>query len=218
MARSSDLPFPLSILRDRSFQAREIRRVIGLSTLYLGITTVLVGLFYGALLDSLLDGVAPLLFVSEDAVLAAEAVPALGHVLGRWLLAMLAINVVVTIALGVFITRRLGQPLLAIKRSLREIGAGNLDVRLRASDSRDFGEIAAELTQAMRSVREQVAAAKSGIEQVTASPAESSPEATGSSATAAPDAESRERALAACRSALDWFKVDGDADPDARTA
>ena len=198
MARSSDLPFPLSILSDRSFQAAEIRRVVAVSMLYLGITTVLVGLFYSRMLDALLDGVAPLLFVSEDAQLAADAVPALGDVLGRWLLAMLAVNVVVTMALGMFITRRLGQPILAIKRTLREIGAGNLDVRLRASDSREFGEIAGELTAAMRTVREQVAAAKTGIEQVTV-------------ATDDADEASRERALVECRTALDWFQVDGDA-------
>ena len=83
MTRSSDLPFPLSIVRDSSFQAKEIRRVIATSLFYLGATTLMVGLFYGQVLDSLLDGVAPLLFVSEDMQLAADAVPALGDVLGR---------------------------------------------------------------------------------------------------------------------------------------
>jgi len=195
MARSSDLPFPFSIIADRSFQAREIRRVIALATLYLGITTVLVGVFYSRLLDSLLEGVAPLLFVSEDAQLTANAIPALGEVLGRWLLAMLAINVVVTLALGVFVTRRLGQPILALKRALREVGAGNLDVRLRASDKDEFGEIVSELAVALHSVREQVAAAKSGIELA-------------DSAETTEDPESRERALADCRTALDWFQVD----------
>ena len=205
MARSSDLPFPFSILQDRTFQAREIRRVIGLAMLYLAITTVLVGVFYARLLESLLEGVAPLLFVSEDARLAADAVPALGEVLGRWLLAMIAVNVVVTLGLGMFITRRLGAPILAIKRTLREIGAGNLDVRLRASDSADFGEIADELSVAMQAVRARVAAAKSGIEQVSAAPATDDPAA-------------RERALGECRTALDWFQVDGDAATDTRTA
>jgi len=197
MARSSDLPFPLSLLRDRSFQAREIRRIIGIAMLYLGITTVLVGLLYSQLLTSLLDGIAPLLFVSEDAQLAADAVPALGDVLGKWMLAMLAINVVITIVLGIFITRRLGQPILAIKRTLREIGDGNLDVRLRASDSRDFGEIATELSTAMRSVRAQVAAAKNGIEQV--------------QSLTDMDLIEREKGLEICRSALDYFQVEGTA-------
>ena len=166
---------------------------------------MLVGVFYARLLESLLEGVAPLLFVSEDARLAADAVPALGEVLGRWLLAMIAVNVVVTLGLGMFITRRLGAPILAIKRTLREIGAGNLDVRLRASDSADFGEIADELSAAMQAVRAQVAAAKSGIEQVSAAPA-------------ADDPAARERALGECRTALDWFQVDGDAATDTRTA
>jgi len=200
MARSSDLPFPFSILSDRSFQAREIRRVIALSTLYLGITTLLVSVFYSRILDALLDGVAPLLFVSEDAQLAADAVPALGDVLGRWILTMLAVNVLVTMALGLFITRRLGQPILAIKRTLREIGDGNLDVRLRTADTEDFGEIAIELSRAMRTVRERVAAAKNGIEQAAGAEA---------------DAATRDRALDDCRAALDWFQVDGGPPPPA---
>lgn len=207
MARSSDLPFPLSLLRDRSFQAHEIRRVIGLSMFYLGITTALVGLFYKRLLDSLLDGIAPLLFVSEDAQLAADAVPALGDVLGKWLLAMLAVNVLVTIGLGIFITRRLGRPILAIKRTLREIGNGNLDVRLRASDSREFGEIANELTMAMHAIRGQIAVAKAGIERV--QPTKEAP------APSDVDAIEQERALADCRAALDFFQVDSPAPTEA---
>lgn len=197
MTRSTDLPFPLSIVRDSSFQAKEIRRVIATSLFYLGATTLMVGLFYHQVLDSLLDGVAPLLFVSEDMQLAAEAVPALGEVLGRWVLAMLAVNVVVTVGLGIFITRRLGRPIMAIKRALREIGAGNLDVQLRSSDSQDLGEIADELTAAMGVVRERVAAAKSGIEQASAVDGRRDV-----------DDERRERALAETRTALDWFRVE----------
>ena len=43
MARSSDSIFPLSILKDKTFQAREIRRVLALATVYLVVTTVLMG-------------------------------------------------------------------------------------------------------------------------------------------------------------------------------
>lgn len=184
MTRSSDSIFPLALLRDRTFQAREIRRVMKLSAIYLAVTTVLVGVFYHQVLGNLLEGMAPLLFVSEDMALAAEAVPTLSSVLGKWLIAMLAVNVVITVALGVYITRKLGQPLLAIKRSLREIGAGNLDVRLRSSDDNEFGELVDELAAAMASVREHVRAAKSGL------------------------ADGDDKSLADCRAALDWFSLD----------
>ena len=209
MARSSDSPFPLSLLRDRTFQAREIRRVAKLSALYLVVTTILVGLFYHQMLGRLIDGMAPLLFVSEDAALATEAVPGLGEVLGRWLVAMMIVNVVVTAALGVWITRRLGQPLMAIKRALREVAGGNLAVRLRASDDEDFGELAAELAEAMARVREHVADAKGIVE--------------------APGRDEGE-ALAEARAALEWFRtepavdgandaaLDAPADNDARRA
>ncbi|MFT5046959.1 MAG: hypothetical protein ACI8UP_003941, partial [Porticoccaceae bacterium] len=44
MARSSDFGFLGSIFRDKTFQAREIRRVLLLTCVYLGVTTVLVGI------------------------------------------------------------------------------------------------------------------------------------------------------------------------------
>jgi methyl-accepting chemotaxis protein len=196
MARSSDSNIFLAVLRDKTFQAREIRRVVMLTFLYLGITTVLVGIFYHQMLGRLIEGMAPLLFVSEDMSLANEALPALSSVLGKWLIAMLVINVLITVALSIFITRRLGHPLLAIKRTLREIGNGNLDVRLRSSDNREFGEIASELTAAMRSVREQISVAKSGIAQV------------GNLDASATNAADINQALNECRSALDYFQVE----------
>jgi len=196
MARSSDSPFILGLLKDKTFQAREIRRVIVLSLVYLAVTTVLVGVFYHQMLGRLIEGMAPLLFVSEDMDLVNEAVAPLSAVLGKWLIAMLIVNAFITIGVSMFITRRLGQPILAIKRSLREIGNGNLDVRLRESDSRDFGEIANELTTAMQSVRTQISAAKAGIEQVSNLDESAN--------------EVERNALNECRAALDFFQVDID--------
>ena len=196
MARSSDSNFILAILRDKSFQAREIRRVVMLTFVYLAITTVLVGVFYHQMLGRLLDGMAPLLFVSEDMALANEALPSLSDVLGKWLIAMLLVNASITIGLSIFITRRLGHPILAIKRSLREIGDGKLDVRLRESDKSEFGEIASELTTAMRSVREQIRVAKNGIDQV------------GDLDANATNAADINHALNECRNALEYFQID----------
>jgi len=193
MARSSDLVFPLALLRDRTFQAREIRRVMKLAGLYLVATTILVGVFYHQMLGQLLEGMAPLLFVSEDMALAAEAVPSLSAVLGKWLIAMLALNVMITVSLGIYILRKLGAPLMAIKRSLREIGTGNLDVRLRATDDAEFGELVDELAGAMVSVRRHVSAARAGLDRP------GDPQAS----------------IDDCRAALAWFTLDSANDPDA---
>lgn len=195
MARSSDSIFPLALVRDRTFQASEIRRVIKLSMIYLAVTTVLVGLFYHQMLGRLLEGMAPLLFVSEDMALATEAVPSLGAVLGKWLIAMLVVNTIITVSLGIYITRKLGQPLLAIKRGLREVANGNLNVRLRASDSREFGELVDELSMALHSVRQRIAEAKTGLDNASA-----------------------EAAVEDCRQALDWFEADAANDEDAKAA
>lgn len=199
MARSSDSNFLIALLRDKTFQAREIRRVIMLSLVYLGVTTALVGAFYHQMLGQLIDGMAPLLFVSEDIAMANEALPAMSAVLGKWMLVMLGVNVVITCALAVFITRKLGHPILAIKRALREVSNGNLDVRLRSSDNSEFGEIATELADAMRSVRGQISAAKQSMAQVTELQDQPVSALTNSDVDAA---------LSNCRSALDFFQVD----------
>lgn len=198
MARSSDSGFLGSIFRDKTFQAREIRRVLLLTCVYLGVTTVLVGLFYHQMLGRILEGAAPLLFVSEDMALVNEAVPTLSAVLGKWLIAMLIVNALVTVSLATYITRKLGHPLLAIKRALRQIGEGRLDVRLRASDNTEFGDIAKELTNAVHSIREQIEAAKSGIDQV------------GTVADTGEQTSELTTAINDCRHALDFFQMDID--------
>jgi len=198
MARSSDSGFLGSIFRDKTFQAREIRRVLLLTCVYLAVTTILVGVFYHQMLGQILEGAAPLLFVSEDMALANEAVPSLTSVLGKWLIAMLIINALVTVCLATYITRKLGHPLLAIKRALRQIGEGRLDVRLRASDDNEFADLANELTTAVRSIREQIGAAKSGIDQV------------GTVAEKGTGATELTTAINDCRHALDYFQMDID--------
>ena len=51
MARSSDSFFLLALLKDKTFQAREIRRVIAFATLYLVITTVMLAAMYNQMLS-----------------------------------------------------------------------------------------------------------------------------------------------------------------------
>lgn len=202
MARSSDSSILLSLLRDKTFQAKEIRRVIMLSLMYLAITTALVAVFYHYMLSRLLGGAAPMLFVSEDIALVNESLPAMGSVLGVWILAMLGINLVITIIVAIYITRKLGNPILAIKRALREIGNGNLEVQLRSTDNGDFGEIVSELNTAMHTVRVQINTAKQSMAEVnnlqTRPPTETSR-----------DTNSRhiDTALNSCHSALEFFQV-----------
>jgi len=209
MARSSDSMFLLSLLRDKTFQAREIRRVIMLSLLYLAVTTALVGVFYHFMLGRLLDGMAPLLFVSEDIALANDALPSMTTVLSQWMLIMLGVNTVITVCVAIFITRKLGQPILAIKRALREVGNGELHVRLRSSDRGEFGEIVAELATAMHSVRTQIALAKEGIAE-----ADSLNNKPSQETQFAPEID---LGLDKCRSALEFFQLEPiDADSKGR--
>jgi len=193
MARSSDSFFLTAIFKDKTFQAREIRRVMAIAAIYLIVTSVLLGVFYHQILNNLVAGQAPLLFASEDMQLIAESIPGVGALLAKWIIAMMVVNVLLTAALGIYITRKLGHPLLAIKRSLREVGDGNLNVRLRETDHSEFSEIAEELTNAMNTVREQIKAAKSEIAQAEGD-----------------QANDTKSAVRNCKMALDYFQVDGD--------
>lgn len=203
MARSSDSNFFLSLIRDKTFQAREIRRVILLAGIYLLATTLLVGLFYHAILGKLIAGASPLFFVSEDMELFNEALPGMTTVLTRWIIAMLVVNVIITVGIGTYILRKLGHPILAIKRALREIGDGDLNVRLRATDDKEFGEIADGLNTAMERIRTHVAEAKTEIEHL--HELKDSPAA---------NAGDINEALENCHAALSYFNVEQKSTPD----
>ena len=194
MARSSDAPFPLSLVRDRSFQMRQVRRVALLALLFTVQSTLLLGAFHHELLGRLVAGNAPLLFASEDIGSLAARVPGTGEAMGRWLAIMLGLNALVTIGIGTWIVRRLGSPILAMRRVLDEIGDGNLEVRLREGDASEFEELAGALNRALASVQAHVAdarAATSVLDPVADQPL--------------PDARELRAALERCRERLDWF-------------
>ena len=156
---------------------------------------MLVGLFYHTILGKLIEGAAPLFFVSEDMELFNESLPGLTAVLGRWIVAMLIINVLITVAIGTYIVRKLGHPILAIKRALREIGEGDLNVRLREGDNSEFGEIADALNSASSRIKEHIAEAKQ--EMTILQELKDAPAA---------NAADFDRALENCHQALKYFK------------
>ena len=160
MARSTDAAFPFSLVRDKAFQIRQVRRVLLLTLFFIVQSTLVLGIFYHLLLGKLVAGNAPLLFASDDMGSIAAAVPPLGNVLGQWLIVMLVVNGIITTCIAIYIMRKLGNPILAIKRALNEIGDGNLDVRLRVDDSREFGELCEALNRALDQVHGKISKAR----------------------------------------------------------
>lgn len=197
MARSSDSFFLLALFKDKTFQAREIRRVIAFATLYLVLTTIMLGLFYNQMLGQLVAGKSPMLFVSEDMGMLNEQIPSLSSVLGRWIVMMMVMNIVVTSMISIYIVRKLGQPLLAVKRALREIGDGNLNVRMRASDDNEFAELTEALSVAVSSINKQLSSAKNEMQQI--HDLKEQPDL---------NAEQIDASLTNCKMALDYFITD----------
>ncbi len=194
MARSSDAAFPLSLVRDKTFQMRQVRRVLLLTVFFIAQSTIVLGVFYHYFLGSLVEGTAPLLFASEDLAAFSEQIPNLSTVLGKWLLVMLLINALVTTAIAVYVLRKLSNPILAIKRALNEIGSGNLSVRLRTGDSDEFSELCDALNRALEQIHERISSAREltrVIEQL-----EDQPE---------PDDAAVRKALNECREVLSYF-------------
>ena len=98
--------------------------------------------------------------------------------------------------ISMYIIRKLGQPLLAVKRALREIGEGNLDVRLRADDDKEFADVSAALQSAVVSINRQIADAKGQMQ--TLQELQQQPAAS---------AEDFSESLNNCRDALDYFNT-----------
>ncbi len=194
MARSSDAIFPLSLVKDKSFQLRQIRRVMWITLFFIVQSTLLLGIFYHNLLGEIVAGTAPLLFASEELQTLSDKVPSAGAVMGKWLLWMLVLNALVTVAVAGYILRKLGNPMLAMRRALTDIGKGNLDVRLRTGDADEFSELSKALNEALEQIQRHIDDARTQtqlIEQL-----EQQPE---------PDAAEVRQALLNCRTALSFF-------------
>lgn len=194
MARSSDARFPMSLVRDKNFQMRQIRRVLLLTLFFIVQSTVLLGIFYHSFLGNLVSGNAPLLFASEDMGLLSESIPDMGSVLGSWMLVMLLLNALVTGVIAVYILRRLGNPILAIRRALNEIGDGNLNVRLRSHDNREFSELCEALNRALEQVQGKISEARALTRVLDTLENQPAPE----------DAQIR-KAMSECRDVLSYF-------------
>ncbi len=160
MARSSDAIFPLSLIRDKAFRFTQIRRVMWLTLFFVVQSTLVLGVFYYFLLGDIVDGTAPLLFTSEDMAKMNEQIPSVTTMMAKWLAVMLVINAVVTMSIAVFVIRKLGNPILAMHRALNEIGDGNLNVRLRESDDKEFSELMLAMNRATKTIQEKVEEAR----------------------------------------------------------
>ena len=194
MARSSDAVFPLSLIKDKAFQMRQVRRVLLLTLFFIVQSTIILGVFYHYILGEMVAGTAPMLYASEDLQMLTENVPSTKEVMMRWVMIMLGVNAVITAAIGIYIMRKLGNPLLAIRRALNELGDGNLDVRLRAGDSREFSELSDALNRALEKIQSKVEEARQ--ETRILDTLEQQP---------APDAQEIEQALVNCRDVLNFF-------------
>lgn len=168
--RSKDAFFFKALFTDKTFRAQEIRRVLLVALLYAVFTTALLGVFYNYLIGGLVAGVSPLLFAAEDMDQLGSQVPGMVETLGRWLLIMLVVNVTMTAAIGVYIVRRLGEPLLAIKRVLRQVGDGDLTAKLRRGQDEKFGDLYDTLTDTIDSLHDNVARAKGSLAALNALP------------------------------------------------
>ena len=196
MARASDSFFLLAIFRDQTFQMRQVRRVMLLAGFFVLQSTLVLWVFYHYLLGEMVAGTAPMLFASDELQRLNSQIPELTSVLGRWIIIMLLINVLLTAVVAFYIMRKLGSPLLAIKRVLNEIAGGNLDVRLRSGDSGEFAEIVEALNGAVSCMQEKIGDAQLTVDSVDLENVSTSA-----------DNDRVQQALTDCKQALAYFET-----------
>lgn len=199
MARSSDAVFPLSLFRDKTFQLGQIRRVVWLTLFFIAQSTLVLGVFYYFLLGDIVDGTAPLLFTSEDMAMLNEQIPSVKVVMMKWLGIMLVINAIVTCGIAVYVIRKLGNPILAMHRALNELGDGNLNVRLREGDSKEFNELYMAMNRATTNIQSQVETARAETDIVEQLESQPGPYV-------GADADQAIDSLAKCRNVLSFFE------------
>ena len=114
---------------------------------------------------------------------------------------MLCVNALSMLCIGIYLVRKLGNPILAIRRALDEIAAGNLNVRLRQGDANEFTELYVSLNEALEQVQQKVEAAREETRIV-------SPPATdqASDVDSRPTVADVEQALMNCRNVLSFFR------------
>ena len=144
----------------------QIRRVVFLSALFVIQSTIVLGFLYHYMLGEIVAGTAPMLFASDEMARLNEQIPGLSSVLGRWIIAMLVINLILTALVGLYITRKLGAPLLAMKRVLNDLSEGKLDVRLREGDSEEFSDITDALNAAIATMQHKIGEAQREVSAV----------------------------------------------------
>lgn len=201
MARASDSFFLLAIFRDQTFQMRQVRRVMFLAGLFVLQSTLILGVFYHYLLGEMVAGTGPMLFASDELQRLNSQIPGLTTVLGRWIIIMLLVNVLLTAGVAYYIMRKMGSPLLAIKRVLNEMADGNLDVRLRSADSDEFEEIVVALNAAVAAMQEKIGEAQQTVNAVDLD-----------SSLAAADTLRVQQALSDCKQTLGYFETGKAAD------
>lgn len=196
MARSSDSFFLFAVFKDKTFQMRQIRRVALLSALFVVQSTIVLGFLYHYMLGEIVAGTSPMLFASDEMARLNEQVPGLSSVLGRWIVVMLVINLILTALVGYYITRKLGAPLLAMKRVLTDIGNGKLDVRLREGDSDEFSDISDALNLAIATMQDKIGDAQREVSVI--DKRDDQPQT---------DDKKIRQALSNCRVALQYFET-----------
>lgn len=207
MARSSDSTFPMSLFKDKTFQLRQIRRVLTLTVFFIVQSTLVLGIFYYFLLGNIVEGQSPLLFASEDLANMDDRIPSVGSVMMQWLGLMLLINAAAMLVLAVYIMRKLGSPIMAMHRALTEMGSGNLNVRLRESDTKEFSELVNALNRATETIQEKIEEAQQSTriaESLDQQPT--------------PNSDEVAQALANCHNVLSFFEDSKNIDTDRAAA
>ncbi|MEM7468871.1 MAG: HAMP domain-containing protein [Pseudomonadota bacterium] len=182
------------LFEEQGLHISALRKVLLLCGVFVIASTVTVAVFHYQLIGHIADGAGPMLFIPDEYHRMFQDLPAVGDIIGRWLIIMLVINTIIVGGITYYVVEKLGRPLVLLKRYTNALGDGQLNVDLDSSEDHELREITETLNQATARIQLMVMALKENL-------------------TILEDEDQsynkmqRQQALEGCRAALDYFET-----------
>jgi len=151
------------VVVERGFRMRQMWRILFLTLLSVGISTVALAFFYSHLLELFSGGDMPLYFAPEELQSMANNIPGMQETMLKWLLILGSINAVITIIASVFITYKLGGPLYRLKADMYRIGEGDLSTRIHLRTGDEYQDVAASINDSVEHLHDAVQAIQTDV-------------------------------------------------------
>lgn len=148
---------------EKSFHARQLRRLFFLTVLVLLVYTIIFGVFYSYIVDKLLSSQIANDLLPEELMELSSIIPGVRETLIWSIIVIMLLNIVMTLIVGVIITHKLASPLYHFKMAAKKMGEGRLDVSIHLNRGDEFKDLAKDLNSAIARIQLMIMAVKENV-------------------------------------------------------